>query len=62
MLRIVGFVVAALWGCGPLAVQAASAATQTSYFDLNLKQNRYLGEAQNSAQQSNYTFISGDNA
>ena len=33
--------------------------TGASYLDLNLKQNRYLGEAQHSAQTSNYTFISG---
>ncbi len=41
-------------------VFGASAAPTPSYLDLNLRQNRYLGEEQNSHQGPNYTFLAVD--
>ncbi|MGZ3722765.1 MAG: hypothetical protein ACXVA9_07545 [Bdellovibrionales bacterium] len=54
MMRILIGVLAATLGS---AVHAASGG---SYFNIDLNQTRYPGEVQNSAQSSNYTFVSGD--
>lgn len=42
------------------AGEVAFAWTAGNYLGLDLKQNRYLGEVQNSAQEDNYTLLSGD--
>lgn len=36
------------------------AATRTSFLDVDLRQNRYLGETRSANQSSNYTLLSGD--
>lgn len=43
-----------------LFVVQTQAAESVNYLDLNLRQNRYLGEVQSSAQGANYTFVSAD--
>jgi len=53
-MRILIIVIAALLGRAVLAADGAS------YLDLNLQQSRYLGEVQNSNQESNYNFLSGN--
>src|ERR1035437_6705172 len=53
-MQIIMGVLTALFG------QAAFVANAGSYLDLNLKQNRYLGEVQNSAQAADYTFLDAD--
>ncbi len=55
-MNFTGFAVALalFWGA------TASAANETSYLDVDLLQNRYLGEASSSSQNPNYTLISGD--
>lgn len=62
MLRIISVLVGTLCGLGPFAVYplTASAAIPSSYLNLNLTQDRYLGEVQNSTQLPNYTYFSGD--
>lgn len=45
---------------GALAANSAWAASTANFLDLNLRQNRYLGDVQHSSQESNYTVFSGD--
>ncbi len=55
MMRTLIGVLAAMLG------SAASAAVSSGrYLNIDLNQTRYLGEVQNSAQSSNYTFLTGD--
>ncbi len=49
------------WGLlGVLAGASVHAAKGTSYLNVDLVQERYLGEVQNSSQVPNYTVLSGD--
>ncbi len=52
--------VTGLLGCATLFGANVSAKPGTSYLDLNLQQNRYLGGVQHSAQTSNYTLLAAD--
>lgn len=52
--------VAGVMGCAISVGATTSPKSGTSYLDLNLKQNRYLGEIQHSAQTANYTLVSAD--
>ncbi|MGE0526670.1 MAG: hypothetical protein AB7G93_12615 [Bdellovibrionales bacterium] len=50
----------ALLLAGLISTSLSHADTATNYLDLDLRQNRYLGDVQHSAQKSNYTVFSGD--
>jgi hypothetical protein len=55
-----GLAAAFLVGTSLLVHATSEAKTGASYLDLNLKQNRYLGGVQHSAQTSNYTLLAAD--